>query len=236
MSTTEDTQPGGADIVAATPDGVSSEQMAAVVARVRAAVEYDPDLERRAREDAQEAQVLHRALRRLRVLDRELARRGVTDADLRQLFAEHCECRPLNTARTSHSHDCEDGVTEDVRIALHGFVVDDGEPAVVSDFERAAARARCAALVPRHRTTMTIRQLSARLRELTAAMADDQLDALVCVRVEDDEGFFHAGGLHDVEVDAGCGDEEQLILDGAQDVADPPARTASSDSPPPEAG
>ena len=33
-------------------------------------------------------------------------------------FGEHCECRPLDIERTSHSHDCDDDPCEDVRIAL----------------------------------------------------------------------------------------------------------------------
>lgn len=56
----------------------------------------------------------------------------ITDDDIRALFAHHCECRGLegaNTARISHSHshDCDTAYTDDIRTALHGFIVDDGE-------------------------------------------------------------------------------------------------------------
>ena len=35
-------------------------------------------------------------------------------------FGEHCECRPLDIERTSHSHDCDDDLCEDARVALGG--------------------------------------------------------------------------------------------------------------------
>jgi hypothetical protein len=35
-------------------------------------------------------------------------------------FGEHCECRPLDVDRASHSHDCDDASCEDVRVALGG--------------------------------------------------------------------------------------------------------------------
>ena len=35
-------------------------------------------------------------------------------------FGEHCECRPLDIERSSHSHDCDDDPCEDVRVALGG--------------------------------------------------------------------------------------------------------------------
>ncbi len=35
-------------------------------------------------------------------------------------FGEHCECRPLNIDRASHSHDCDDDHCEDTRVALGG--------------------------------------------------------------------------------------------------------------------
>jgi hypothetical protein len=35
-------------------------------------------------------------------------------------FGEHCECRPLDVERMSHSHDCDDAPCEDARVALGG--------------------------------------------------------------------------------------------------------------------
>ncbi len=35
-------------------------------------------------------------------------------------FGEHCECRPLDVERRSHSHDCDDDPCADVRVALGG--------------------------------------------------------------------------------------------------------------------
>jgi len=35
-------------------------------------------------------------------------------------FGKHCECRPLNIERASHSHDCDDDPCEDARVALGG--------------------------------------------------------------------------------------------------------------------
>jgi hypothetical protein len=87
----------------------------------------------------------------------------ITDDQLRDLFARHCECRPLDLHRTDHAaiHDCDTGILRDVQIAL-GIVVqpDDIAPSafasVSSTFSRILAakreaRARCAehlALVP----------------------------------------------------------------------------------------
>lgn len=68
-----------------------------------------------------------------------------TDNKIRELFARHCECRPLNTARISHRPDCDTGITDDCRTALHGFVLEDEQwPVVVSAEARELARGRCA--------------------------------------------------------------------------------------------
>lgn len=72
------------------------------------------------------------------------------------LFEKHCECRPTNTARFSHSHDCDTDVTNDVRTVLHRVVLsgpdadmygqrDDHRPA--TDEEVRAARLRLAELL-----------------------------------------------------------------------------------------
>jgi hypothetical protein len=66
----------------------------------------------------------------------------VTVQQLRDLFARHCECRPLDLERGEgdHSHDCDTEILHDVQIAL-GFILFD-------DIGRAQtnqqARQRCA--------------------------------------------------------------------------------------------
>lgn len=75
----------------------------------------------------------------------------VTDAQLRELFARHCECRPLDLTRTADDHapihDCDTGILHDVQVALGIIRFDDiGRIQVMRE-----ARARCAeylALVP----------------------------------------------------------------------------------------
>lgn len=44
----------------------------------------------------------------------------LTDEMLAGYFGEHCECRPLDIERTGHSHDCDDDLCDDVRVALGG--------------------------------------------------------------------------------------------------------------------
>lgn len=44
----------------------------------------------------------------------------ITDDQILGLYAKHCECRPLDINRTSHSHDCDDAILEDCRVALGG--------------------------------------------------------------------------------------------------------------------
>lgn len=43
----------------------------------------------------------------------------VTDAQIIELFTQHCSCRPVDTARLSHSHDCDTLYTNACREALH---------------------------------------------------------------------------------------------------------------------
>jgi len=61
---------------------------------------------------------------------------------MKLLFEAHCECRPTNTARISHSHDCDTAYTDDVRTVLHGFVCEHDEPVAASESMIAAARQR----------------------------------------------------------------------------------------------
>lgn len=46
----------------------------------------------------------------------------ITDDQLRELFARHCECRPLDLTRTEDDHaaihDCDTGILHDIQIAL----------------------------------------------------------------------------------------------------------------------
>ena len=50
-----------------------------------------------------------------------------TDDQLRDLFARHCECRPLDLSRSEndHSHDCDTAILHDVQIALGLFQFND---------------------------------------------------------------------------------------------------------------
>jgi hypothetical protein len=53
--------------------------------------------------------------------DREdLTPEGLTREMIAGYLAQHCECRPLDVERTSHSHDCDDDPCEDARVALGG--------------------------------------------------------------------------------------------------------------------
>lgn len=66
----------------------------------------------------------------------------ITDDQLRELFARHCECRPLDLTRTEddHSHDCDTAILRDVQIALGIMQFDDiGRVQAMRE-----ARARCA--------------------------------------------------------------------------------------------
>ena len=60
--------------------------------------------------------------------ERDRTAMTVTDDQIRVLFAEHCECRPINTARISHWHDCDTGYTDVCRLALHGFATELDDP------------------------------------------------------------------------------------------------------------
>lgn len=64
----------------------------------------------------------------------------VSDAQLRDLFARHCECRPLNPARGEHdhSHDCDTAILRDVQVALSITLFNVAHP-----HARDEARARC---------------------------------------------------------------------------------------------
>lgn len=68
----------------------------------------------------------------------------ITDEQLRDLFARHCECRPLDLTRTEGDHaaihDCDTGILHDVQVAL-GIVRFDDIGRVQAMRE---ARARCA--------------------------------------------------------------------------------------------
>lgn len=69
---------------------------------------------------------------------------SITTQDLRDLFARHCECRPLDLQRTSADHaaihDCDTGILHDVRVAL-GLVVfnDIGRIQAIQDAKRRCA-------------------------------------------------------------------------------------------------
>ena len=69
----------------------------------------------------------------------------ITDADLRELFARHCECRPLDLTRGEDDHaaihDCDTAILHDVQVALGIVLFDDiGRIQAIRE-----ARVRCAA-------------------------------------------------------------------------------------------
>ena len=68
----------------------------------------------------------------------------ITDQDLRDLYARHCECRPLDLERSEGDHaaihDCDTGILSDVQYAL-GIVLFNDIGRVQAIHE---ARGRCA--------------------------------------------------------------------------------------------
>lgn len=68
------------------------------------------------------------------------------------------------------------------------------------------------------RKAMTYRQLLLWLEQEAKQRGDGELDMAVMLRVEDNDGELHVGDLYSVEVDAGCAEENALLLDAAQDV------------------
>jgi len=45
----------------------------------------------------------------------------LTVAQLIAYFEQHCECRPTDVSRDSHSHDCDEDCCDDVWLALGGM-------------------------------------------------------------------------------------------------------------------
>jgi hypothetical protein len=72
---------------------------------------------------------------------------AITDDDLRMLFVQHCECRPLDLLRSTDDHaaihDCDTAILSDIQIAL-GIVLfnDIGRVQAIRE-----ARARCAEII-----------------------------------------------------------------------------------------
>jgi len=68
----------------------------------------------------------------------------ITDDQLRELFARHCKCRPLDLSRGEDDHaaihDCDTGILDDVQVAL-GIVRFDDIGRIQAMRE---ARVRCA--------------------------------------------------------------------------------------------
>lgn len=89
------------------------------------------------------------------VVDR-LSTRGGSFADrlrafsrqvLVDLFARHCACRPIDTSRVSHSHDCDARYVNPIRTILHRIVVEGGIVRAASDAECIWARSECESLI-----------------------------------------------------------------------------------------
>jgi hypothetical protein len=68
------------------------------------------------------------------------------------------------------------------------------------------------------RKTLTYRELLFALEQNAKQLEDGALDMSVVLRVEDEDGEHHVGSLYDVGVDAGCTDEDALVLDAAEDA------------------
>lgn len=75
----------------------------------------------------------------------------ITDAQIRDLFARHCECRPLDLTREDDDHaaihDCDTAVLADIKIVLGVRFADRG----LAEAELQSARARCVQLINEHR-------------------------------------------------------------------------------------
>lgn len=80
------------------------------------------------------------------------------------------------------------------------------------------------------RKAMTYRELLLRLEADAKAREDGELDMAVVLRVEDRDGEHHAGNLYDVGVDAGCADDDALVLDAAL-LAEPEPEPEIEDEP-----
>lgn len=97
----------------------------------------------------------------------------ITDEQITWLFEEHCECRPVDVLRRSHSHDCDTLITELCRDAM--MVHRDGGQ------RRYVARERCAYYynedvgarhVPNHQDAVKLPEHSKRKRKKKLRAAD----------------------------------------------------------------
>ncbi len=70
----------------------------------------------------------------------------LTPAKLRQMFENHCECRPVNTARAGHSHDCDTGITDDIRTLLHHVAMPGDDEAVQGELRSATMQEEIVAM------------------------------------------------------------------------------------------
>lgn len=82
---------------------------------------------------------------------RVAVRATITDDQLRDLFAKHCECRPLDLHRSEDDHasihDCGTGILTDIQIALGIIRFDDiGRIQTIRE-----ARVRCAEILAAQR-------------------------------------------------------------------------------------
>jgi len=76
----------------------------------------------------------------------------ITDDQLRDLFARHCECRPIDLARGEDdhaaNHDCDTEILRDVQVVLDVVVLFDDVGRIPAMRE---ARSRCAEALLRKR-------------------------------------------------------------------------------------
>ncbi len=87
----------------------------------------------------------------------------VTDDQIRELFERHCECRPFDADRTRHSHDCDDDIVEDCRVALGGKPNGSGHrPTATAIIQTKAARQICAGRIIHAEACTLLREIAAR--------------------------------------------------------------------------
>ncbi len=81
------------------------------------------------------------------IISSNISQGEITDDQLRDLFARHCECRPLDLTRGEDDHaaihDCDTAILRDIQIAL-GIVRFDDVGRIQAMHE---ARARCAQML-----------------------------------------------------------------------------------------
>ncbi len=100
----------------------------------------------------------------------------LTEAMLTGYFSEHCECRPLDIERTSHSHDGDDDPCTDVGVALGGRPPGCGYRSTVEAIihTRAAKRRICEDIIEKGLNPKLLEALGKRLIDEAPKSEDHQ--------------------------------------------------------------